>query len=199
MVQLGYAVWFSEWRTLSACAVAFLLQSGEHSAEHLERRVAAFAESMAAKLAALEPADFASQVCSGACQPLCVTLHRASGVWTGAAKAALHTCFSSILLRFQRHKVCTRIACAMCISTVMGCLRAHAVRATACNRWRSWPRRGWSVQSGCGSRPRASGVKSTTVRSNFPLLQLLHHSWSLLRIFGMHALHASSAEIITVH
>ena len=60
--QLGYAVWFSEWSTLSAHAVAFLLQSGEHSAEHLERRVAAFVGGLPAKLAALEPGDFASQV-----------------------------------------------------------------------------------------------------------------------------------------
>lgn len=69
--QLGYAVWFSEWGTLSARALAFLLQSGEHSAEHLERRVAAFVGGLPAKLAALAPEDFASQARSGACQHQC--------------------------------------------------------------------------------------------------------------------------------
>ena len=70
-VQLGYAVWFSEWGTLSARAVAFLLQSGEHSAEHLERRVAAFVTGLPAKLAALAPGAFASQARSCACLHHC--------------------------------------------------------------------------------------------------------------------------------
>ncbi|KAK9821610.1 hypothetical protein WJX81_007570 [Elliptochloris bilobata] len=59
---IGYAVWFSEWRTLSVRALAFLLQSGEHSAEYLDSRVSAFVDSLAAKLAALGPDSFASRV-----------------------------------------------------------------------------------------------------------------------------------------
>lgn len=43
-------------------ALMFILQSAEHSAAYLESRVAAFVDGLAAKLTALEPEDFGSQV-----------------------------------------------------------------------------------------------------------------------------------------
>lgn len=49
---------------LTVRSLAFILQSSEHSAAYLESRVASFVDSATAKLVALGPDDFASQVCS---------------------------------------------------------------------------------------------------------------------------------------
>lgn len=53
-----------EWSVLTVRSLAFILQSSEHSAAYLESRVASFVDSATAKLVALGPDDFASQVCS---------------------------------------------------------------------------------------------------------------------------------------
>lgn len=62
-------MWFCEWCTLTARALAFIIQSGEHSAAHLEGRATAFADGMAAQLAAMAPDDFASQACTADALP----------------------------------------------------------------------------------------------------------------------------------
>jgi secreted Zn-dependent insulinase-like peptidase len=62
-------VWFCEWCTLTARALAFIIQSGEHSAAYLEGRAAAFADGMAAQLAAQAPDEFASQACAADALP----------------------------------------------------------------------------------------------------------------------------------
>jgi insulysin len=51
--QLGYLVFFTAYSTLTVHNVAFILQSSEHSAAHLEARVHAFLPSLSKKLQAM--------------------------------------------------------------------------------------------------------------------------------------------------